>query len=187
MAQNLDIRLQYMMSKLEDPERLSELAPADTLKKIGLKSGDVFLDVGAGTGIFTMLAFQITGNTVYAVDTSEHMRTIIKSKTNDRHIIVEESLKFVPDACSDMALLCTVLHEVSDMPDMLSEIWRTLKPNGRLCVIDYYKDETLIGPPHEIRLSEADVEALAEGFALTDSWKMSENLYCLIFQKEPSR
>ena len=68
------------MHKFESPARLGELNPAVTLKNIGLEHGDVFCDIGSGTGIFTFEAAKITDNTVYAIDTSDDMLKITEGK-----------------------------------------------------------------------------------------------------------
>jgi precorrin-6B methylase 2 len=64
-----------MINKLENPARLLELAPADTLHKIGLSEGSIFCDVGAGTGVFTFPAASISNTTVYAVEISLNFRS----------------------------------------------------------------------------------------------------------------
>lgn len=72
-----DIRL-----KLENPARLAELNPKATLKRIGLRVGDVLCDIGAGSGIFAIPAAQITCGLVYAVELRADMLGIITDKAS---------------------------------------------------------------------------------------------------------
>ena len=44
--------------KFENPERVAELNPAETLKKIGLKDGQILSDIGAGKSEFSLLLLQ---------------------------------------------------------------------------------------------------------------------------------
>lgn len=174
-----------MIHKLENPRRLNELDPDGTLKKIGLKAGDVFCDIGAGTGIFAFAAQNLTKAPVYAVEISEQMRGILKEKAAASDVRIHASVSDVPDGSCDIALLCTVLHELPDIPDMSREISRLLRPSGKLAVIEFHQRETPLGPPIHRRISEQDTAlALERGeFIKTNAFHLGENFYCLVFEK----
>lgn len=55
--------------KLENPARVAELSPADTLTRAGISDGDAVCDIGAGSGLFATAAAGLTHAAVYAVDT----------------------------------------------------------------------------------------------------------------------
>ena len=98
-----------MNHKLEREERVSELNPMDTLSKIGMQTNDVFCDIGAGTGIFSFAASQMTANQVYAVDISNEMLHILQQKKKKqciKNVIIENSVANVPSSSCDLALLC---------------------------------------------------------------------------------
>lgn len=173
-----------MIHKLENPDRIAELAPADTLKRIGLAEGKVFCDIGAGTGVFTLPAVQMSGSAVYAVDISGQMREVLHGKDGGNRIQIVDSIRAVPDDCCDIALLCAVMHELDNIPDMASQISRILKEQGVLAVIEFHKCPTTMGPPMEMRLSEDDVaSALKNSFSLAERFDLGENYYCLLFKK----
>ncbi len=69
--------MDHQQNKLENPERLAELSPKETLMKIGLGEQDVICDIGSGSGIFTIPAAQITANTVFALDINNEFLDII--------------------------------------------------------------------------------------------------------------
>ena len=48
-------------SKLDSPERYKILPPFKTLKIMCLKEDDIMIDIGCGTGYFTLPASEITG------------------------------------------------------------------------------------------------------------------------------
>ena len=41
------------IKKFENPERIAELNPRQTLQAVGFKRGMTLCDIGAGTGLFT--------------------------------------------------------------------------------------------------------------------------------------
>lgn len=65
------------MHKLENPARIVELSPSETLARLGLLDGMSFADIGARTGIFTTAAAATTRAQILAVDPSADMRTIL--------------------------------------------------------------------------------------------------------------
>jgi len=174
--------------KLERADRLEELAAATTLQRFGFNEGAVLCDIGAGSGIFTFVAAGITNKTVYAVEISQNMLELLRSRTKEyasSNVIVEENIAGVPTDSCDMALLSCVLHEVADVPAMLFEINRILKTGGSLVIIEFHKRKTPAGPPVDERLSEEDTAALLEAypFSLKDRFVMGENYYALRFVK----
>ncbi len=68
------------MHRLENPARLAELTPPETLARLGLSDSMTLADIGAGTGIFTTAAAAMTRAKVFAVEPSAGMRTILEKK-----------------------------------------------------------------------------------------------------------
>jgi ubiquinone/menaquinone biosynthesis C-methylase UbiE len=172
------------MHRLENPARVQELNPPETLKRIGLKPGDSFLDVGAGTGLFAFEAARLTGAAVYAVEISEGMLRILaekKESTGLENVRITEGVENAPDGACDLAMLSTVLHELSEPDAVLRHIRRALKPGGRLAVIEFHDRPTPMGPPPSIRLSQARVLEIlnAAGFQPEGTFTLGENMYCL--------
>ena len=98
------------MHKLENPARLAELSPTKTLEKIGLHDGMTFADIGAGTGIFTTAAADITHAQVWAADPSAGMREILASKKSAlalNNVEILPDVSALPEQSVDLALLCT--------------------------------------------------------------------------------
>lgn len=172
------------MPKLENPVRVAELNPPETLKLVGLKPGDIFLDVGAGTGLFTFEAARQTGAAVYAVEISSGMLRALAEKKKDtglENVRIVEGIENAPDGACDLAMLSTVLHELSEPAAVLGHIRRALKPGGRLAVIEFHDHPTPMGPPPSIKLGEAKVRDIltGAGFEMEGSFTLGENMYCL--------
>lgn len=173
-----------MVHKLERPERIQELNPPETLKKIGFKPGDTFCDIGAGTGIFTFAAAEQAESKVYAVEISAELLQLLNSRQNERkteNVILENDVRNVPDSSCDLALLCTVFHELEKPGEMLEEIRRILLPHGTLAIIEFLPKQTQFGPPPERRWSPDQLEEqlAAHGFHRAALFELGENFYVL--------
>lgn len=177
-------------SKLENPARMEELNPEKTLRRIGLSLGDVFCDIGAGTGIFSLAAARITHSAVYALEISDEMLEMIQEKAKESGLgqIVPVKVKGdnfgVADGTADVILLATVLHEITDKANFLSNAKRMLKSEGQIAVIEFHKRQTPMGPSVERRLSQKETEAAMQtaGLGSTDAFDLGENFYCMIFK-----
>ena len=188
---NIECYKGAIMHKFESPARLGELNPAVTLKNIGLEHGDVFCDIGSGTGIFTVEAAKITDNTVYAIDTSDDMLKITEGKCEALGLknvmtIHPEGFSYpIADGQCDVVLLSTVIHEIDEKAALLKEIHRILAPQGKLVIIELHKRETPIGPPVGHRISEEQLQQIAEehSFVQDSLTSLGENLYLSEFNK----
>lgn len=180
-----------LQMKLENPARIAELKPEDTLKRIGLHENQVLCDIGAGSGIFTLAAARNTKNTVYALDTSEEMLSIIRDKAKQESIKNITALKVENDDFNidsgtvDIAILVTVLHEIKNKAVFLSEIKRILNNTGKIAVIEFHRCTTQIGPPIELRLGKDELAACFKEIEFTscDEFDLGENLYCMVFTR----
>ena len=180
----------HKIEKLENPARLKELAPENTLKRIGLEPGIAFADIGAGTGIFALPAAKMTREKVFALEISEEMIQLLNRRKEEAGLDnldvrkVEEGLPLDDKSC-DLILMVTVFHELDDKEGMLQEIRRTLKDHGRLAIIEFHGYETPMGPPipHRIAKEAVQEHAEANGFHLVESFDMGANFYCQLYKQ----
>ncbi len=118
-----------------------------TVQAIGLRPGEKVLDIGAGTADLSILASARVGaeGSVTATDLNEPMLLIGKDKLNRRKKSQvacvranAEQLPF-PDRSFDAILTGFCLRNVSDLDQALKEIYRILKPGGRMACLDFSK------------------------------------------------
>ena len=164
------------ISRLDNPERIKSLPPDRLLLKFGLKKGDIFADLGAGSGYFTFPAAKIVGESgyVYALDISEKMLETVKKRfkespddysNNFQAIKVPENIISLPDCHVDFILASMVLHESMDLSATIGEIYRTLKTGGKLAVIEWsHYISPSCGPAAHDRLNSSLLKDLLKNF-----------------------
>jgi len=119
-----------------------------TLRYAALKPGERVLDVGCGTGVLTRLAAEIVGQEGRAVgiDVAPMMISIAKENATrekirtDFRVATIENLPF-EDNSFDCVLSSLMIHHLP--PDLkltgLTEVYRVLKPGGRLLAVDIHR------------------------------------------------
>ena len=158
--------------KLDAPERLVYLPPAEVVTALNLSSQDTIADVGAGTGYFAIpLAQAATTGKVYAVDASQEMLSLLKQKldgiSNVELIHASAGSTSLPTGACDLVFFANVWHEFDDRSTVLGEAMRLLKRPGRIAILDWRPDvERVSGPPLEHRLTprNTEEELAAQGF-----------------------
>lgn len=178
------------IQKLENPDRLQELNPLETLRRIGLKDNQTVCDIGAGSGVFTIAASKMTKGKVYALEINDEMLTLICKKTQSEGINNVEVVKVENDFFNvesnivDVAIIVTVLHEVKLKSTFLLEVKRILNPRGKVAVIEFHKQVTPMGPSIEHRLGENELTELfsKSGFTSQVKFNLGDNFYCAIFE-----
>lgn len=179
--------------KLDNEWRRENLPPLETLAKLGLKSGDIFADIGCGIGYFTIPAAEIIGSqAAYALDTSPEMLAEVKLRAVTAgltNIVITQTDEYdlkITDELVTFALMVNVIHEIEDKPLFLKEISRILKPGGKLAIIDWEKKETEMGPPVDHRIGRDELTAMLKeiDFGCLETMNFTENFYGLVFSKK---
>ena len=183
--------MNHKQEKLENPVRLAELNPVETLKKIGIGKQAVVCDIGAGSGIFTIPAAKMTKNTVFALELNVGFLQIINEKAKAQKLLNIVTKQVTGDCYDihsdnvDTVLLVTVLHEIENKEALFTEIERIMKSTAQLAIIEFHKEQTPMGPPVTLRLSKEDVAKMCGDYGLvrTGEFDLGENLYCIQFEK----
>jgi SAM-dependent methyltransferase len=179
---------------LEREERDIEEAPDVAIDALDLKSGQTVADIGAGSGYMTVrLAARVgTAGRVYAVDIQPQMIDLLKQRlARERIANVVPVLSVVddprlPEASVDLMLLVDVYHEFSEPQKMLRGMRAALKPDGRLVLLEYRKEDPAIPIrlEHKMTTAEAKLEVEAEGFALSKVDERLPRQHIFIFTKK---
>ncbi|MGA8044571.1 MAG: methyltransferase domain-containing protein [Terracidiphilus sp.] len=158
--------------RLDAPERLTWLPPAEVVKALHVHTGEAIADVGAGTGYFALPLAKAVGPSgiVFAVDAQPEMLDLLRVKLaslvkhNIRFVHAEADDTGLPDDTCDLVFLANIWHEFDNRALVLEEAQRILKADGRIAILDWRPDvEPEAGPPLEHRLStQSTIEELAE-------------------------
>jgi len=160
---------------LKDEERQRWLPPEPILRTVGIAPGAVVVDIGAGTGFWTLPLSQLVGpaGMVYAVDVEpimlEELGTLVREKQLSNVQVISSTEHEIPlsHAVADVAVAGFVVHEPADHAAFVREIVRLLRPGGRLLVVDWHQKPTEKGPPLEHRLAQREVETVLSDAGLT--------------------
>lgn len=119
-----------------------------------LKPGEALLDVGCGTGAVTIPAKQRVGvnGKAAGIDPAPEMITVAQQKARrkgleiDFRIGVIEALPY-PDESFDAVTSSLMMHHLPEhlKAQGLSEIYRVLKPGGRLLIADMVSPKSSTG------------------------------------------
>lgn len=179
------------MARLESPERRRMLPPDQLLGHLEISGSMNVLDLGAGTGYFTIPAAGQTTGTVYALDVEPRMLERIRERAAEEVLsnieTVEGVFEDIPleDGLVERVIASMVLHEAESLGKALTEIHRVLKPGGRCLCLEWEKVESESGPPlhhrvHSEKLKEAFDEA---GFRISLLEHPTEAHYIMVAEK----
>ncbi|MEX2680088.1 MAG: class I SAM-dependent methyltransferase [Candidatus Sigynarchaeota archaeon] len=147
--------------------------PGKLLRKIGLKEGETFLDLGCGDGYVAIEAaskFIGPAGKVIAIDVDPGAIEKVKVRVKELGAInIEASIADatkhlpLPDASVTTCLVANVLHGFvvnKEADQVLKELFRVLKNGGKIVIVEFKKKRYLPGPPFEDRLAPTDVDKL---------------------------
>ncbi len=116
---------------------------------------DTAIDIGSHTGLLTKRLHHMPH--VTSVVSTESQQDLLDQCPTPSQLFTEPNLPF-PDNSVDLVISCMSLHWVNDLPGLLHEVRRILKPNG-LFLASFAGEETL----RELRESFARAELEIEG------------------------
>ena len=178
---------------LDRAERDNEEDPDHAIDVLKITKGSTVADIGAGSGYMTVKLAKKVGpeGKVFANDIQPGMlelltRRLQKSKiTNVSAVLGTQDDPRLPLDTIDLVLMVDVYHELSQPQLMLRHIKASLKPTGRLVLLEYRKEDPNIPikPEHKMSVAEAKLEVEAEGFKLTKTNEDLPRQHILIFSK----
>jgi ubiquinone/menaquinone biosynthesis C-methylase UbiE len=178
--------------------------PPDSLQRPGVLLHEIKLDAGMtvadiGTGLGNMLAMlsRRAGPTgrVLAEDTEDQLlaaakeTAVTQNLTNITFIKGTDTDPKLPEGQVDVAFAFDVYHHFPNPEKMLAAIYKSLRPDGRLIIVEYYKRESAMPDGKaltRIRLDLPDMikELEANHFHLVEEKEYLKNSqYLLILEK----
>ena len=172
----------------DDPQRDAWQKPHDVISALALKPDAVVADIGAGTGYFaTRFAHIVSKGRVYAVDTEADMVRHLTERAKRDGLANLLAVKGEPadpriPAQADLIILVDVYHHVDDRERYFAKLRASLKPGGRVAIIDFRMDSPS-GPPKAARIAPDQVKAelTRAGYALVQEHTFLPRQYFLVF------
>jgi ubiquinone/menaquinone biosynthesis C-methylase UbiE len=173
----------HMEHRFDDPERYAKSfddpardewqMPVRVIDALALTPGQVVADIGAGTGYFTVrLAKAATRPKVYAVDIEPRMVDYVRqraAKEGLTQVVALQASATSPNLPEpvDVVLVVDTYHHIPNRPAYFRELRKSMKPSGRLAIIDFRKGAPS-GPPEEFRFTPEQITAELKqaGFSL---------------------
>jgi ubiquinone/menaquinone biosynthesis C-methylase UbiE len=175
------------------PERQTEEHPDEALDALKIPKGAVVADIGAGVGYFSWRLAERVGpsGVVYGEDIQQEMLDQLGKNMRDRKIAnVRLVLGMIddpklPKGSLDLVLLVDVYHEFSEPEKMLDRIRESLKPNGRLVLLEYRGEDpnVPIRSEHKMTLKQVQAEVQPEGFRFYQSIEVLPQQHIIVFRR----
>ncbi|MEX2241877.1 MAG: class I SAM-dependent methyltransferase [Burkholderiales bacterium] len=176
----------------DDPERDAWQKPHELIQALALQPDARIADLGAGTGYFAArLANMLPRGRVYAVDIEPDMVRYLEARAEREGLGNMLALEGKADdprlpAKVDMILLVDVYHHIEDRARYFRRLRLSLRPGGRVAIIDFKLDSPE-GPPRAARIAPETVKAEmnAAGYAAAAEHSFLPYQYFLVFRPAP--
>ena len=165
--------------------------PDDEFRQIAellrLSEGMTAADVGAGGGTWTVRLAERVGpkGRVYGTDVkSPQVRGVesiarARGLTNVIAVLGSQDEMGLPSACCDAMLLRLVYHAFDNPPRMRESIQKSMKPRGRVLIIDFRP------PPDQLT---AEMKSIGlERVEFIERWQGQDGVYALLLAKRERR
>jgi predicted methyltransferase len=161
---------------LEGPDRDAWQKPDQIMDALAIADGSTVADIGAGAGWFTIRLARRVGphGRVYAEDIQRQMLEAIRRRISREGLqnvetrLGQASNPNLPEEAFDAVLVVDVYPEVEDRVTFLKNVAKSLKPNGRIGIVNYKPGQGGPGPvgSEGVRVDAASVEADAAAAGL---------------------
>jgi predicted methyltransferase len=176
---------------LTRPDRDAEEQPDRVVRALNIPKGATVVDLGAGVGYFTWRLAEQVGpqGRVIAVDIQQGMLDLLEKNLKERGItnvdmvLATQDNPKLPVGAVDLVLMVDVYHELSLPETTMRHVRESLKPDGRVVLIEYRKEDPSIpiNPLHKMSVEEVLAEVEPLGFKLTELMNFLPTQHIFVF------
>ena len=189
--------VEYWRKVFDDPARDRWQKPRELVKALGVRPGMVVADLGAGTGYLSHhLADAVGANgTVLVVETEPNLVVHLRKRAEGERtpnvvpILASADNPRLPAGGVDLVIVLDTYHHVDDRIAYFRALHRTLRPDGRVAIVDWHKRELPVGPPPDHKLAREQVvdEMRAAGWSVAQELDLLPYQYVLVFRWQDAR
>ncbi|MBT8315985.1 MAG: class I SAM-dependent methyltransferase [Maribacter sp.] len=146
-----------LIERFESPERDAYQQPQKVLDYLGDIQGLTIMDIGAGSGYFSVKLAE-NGANVIAADVDDTFQEFLQNRIKENNLNTIETRKIPYDSPNlkeeevDMVLIINTYHHIENRAAYFAKVKKGTKSNGELVIIDFFKSEIPVGPPLNHRL-----------------------------------
>jgi SAM-dependent methyltransferase len=193
------------LTDLEEVERARDQwqRPGEIIQKLNLKEGSVIVDLGSGVGYFALKLSRVVGQSgkVLPVDIKKFPLRVLKTRAffqgehNLNVILGEPDDPHLPAGSVDAVLVLNTYHELTHPAVILDHLFRSLRPGGRLVIIDrgpsVAHEAGLESGDHAIASIEVETTLRGQGFEVIErndhfTQQPGDGLWWIILAQKPS-
>lgn len=178
-----------LIERFESEERSAYQKPDEVLKFLGDIKGKKIMDIGAGSGYFSVRLAK-AGAKVIAADVDDKFQAYIKKRIEENGLedLGIELRKLPYDSPSleagevDMVFIVNTYHHIEDRVAYFKQVLNGIAEGGELLIIDFFKRESPVGPPlnHKIAKEVVVKELKEAGFSqIEENTELLEHQYIL--------
>ncbi|HVF80515.1 MAG TPA: class I SAM-dependent methyltransferase [Flavisolibacter sp.] len=181
---------------LERGTRQQEEDADAAIKALPLQPTSVVADIGAGSGYYTFrIAPKLLQGKVYAVEVQEEFIASLEARKKNSGLsnitVVKGSAAApnLPEASVDLALMVDVYHELEYPKEMLQALYKALRPDGKLLLLEYRAEDPSIPIKelHKMSVAQANKELAAAGFMIDKLETFLPIQHFLLYRKATSK
>ena len=173
----------------DDPKRDASQKPREVIGALALKPDSVIADIGSGTGYFAVrFAHALPKGRVYGVDVESDMVKYLAERAEREGLKNLTAVMGAPGdprlpEKADLIITVNVFHHIADRERYFRNLRESLRPGGRVAVIDHNLDSNE-GPPRSARIAPERVKAelKSAGYALVQEHGFLPTQYFLVFR-----
>jgi len=171
---NEPVNVDVWLERLEVNSRELYSARMNVADALHLEPGMRVADVGAGTGLYTLIFAEKAGpeGVVYAVDIAPRFLTLINQRADDLgldnvvSVLSRSDSITLPAESVDIVFIADTYHYLDDPQALMKTAYAALRPGGALYIVDFKLAEGATPPPEKrhVRFGEAGMKAEIESF-----------------------
>ena len=179
--------LQEYIARLDDPGRDEWQRPDVALAALGITKAHVVCEIGTGTGYFALRLAKLAA-WVYAIDVEPQLLSLLRDRAasagaqNLTPVLGLPLDPLIPTASCDLILTVNTLHHVPEKAAFLRRLQTSLRPGGRVVIIDFHKRDLPVGPPvdHKFGREECLEQVRAAGLRVVSEYDLLPYQYFLV-------